>query len=125
MTGTGAGPGAVAGARCGWPPRRLPGRQGGAALDQILIASTGAAARRRCCWSSGGHRTGRITALARLARLAERGPGRGLPGWAALPLQVALPSLLIALLGMYWDISCTSRTAATRARSPTSRTTRS
>ena len=29
----------------------------------------------------------------------------GLPGWAALPAGVAAGSLLVALLGMYWDIS--------------------
>ncbi|WP_245666958.1 hypothetical protein [Actinomadura latina] len=79
---------------------------GGAALDQILIASTGAAALTAVLLVFGwGHRTGRITALSRLAALAQRGAGRGVPGWAALPLQVAMVSLLIALLGMYWDIS--------------------
>ncbi|MFG2089425.1 hypothetical protein [Spirillospora sp. NPDC048824] len=79
---------------------------GGAALDQILIASGGAAALTAALLVLGwGHRSGRITVLERLARLAERGPGRGTPGWAALPTPVAMVSLLIALLGMYWDIS--------------------
>ncbi|MEU8804590.1 hypothetical protein [Spirillospora sp. NPDC048819] len=79
---------------------------GGAALDQILIASAGAAVLTAALLVLGwGHRSGRITVLARLARLAERGPGRGTPGWAALPTPVAMLSLLTALLGMYWDIS--------------------
>ncbi|WP_018656346.1 hypothetical protein [Actinomadura flavalba] len=79
---------------------------GGAALDQIVIATGGAAALTAVLLVLGwGHRTGRITLLQRLADLSERGPGRGLPGWAALPSVVAMLSLLTALLGMYWDIS--------------------
>ncbi|MFG2001498.1 hypothetical protein ACGFNU_20340 [Spirillospora sp. NPDC048911] len=79
---------------------------GGAALDQIVIASGGAALLTAFLLVFGwGHRTGRITLLTRLAGLAERGPGRGLPGWAALPSVVAFLSLITALLGMYWDIS--------------------
>ncbi|MFG1852836.1 hypothetical protein ACGFJT_13455 [Actinomadura geliboluensis] len=103
MTGTGAGAAAAALRLAAAAPAKPAG---GAALDQIVIASTGAAALTAVLLVLGwGHRTGRVTALARLARLAERGPGRGMPGWAALPLQVALLSLLVALLGMYWDIS--------------------
>lgn len=108
MTGTGTG--AVAGAAAQAVLRLAAGEParpaGGAALDQILIASAGAAALTAVLLVSGwGHRTGRITALARLARLSERGPDRGTAGWAALPLMVAGASLLVALLGMYWDIS--------------------
>ena len=29
----------------------------------------------------------------------------GLPGWARLPLGVAMVALIVALFGMYWDIS--------------------
>lgn len=101
MTGTGA---AAAALRLAAAAPAKPA--GGAALDQIIIASAGAAALTAFLLVFGwGHRTGRITALARLARLAERGAGRGVPGWAALPLQVAMVALLVALLGMYWDIS--------------------
>ncbi|TDD86727.1 hypothetical protein E1298_17145 [Actinomadura rubrisoli] len=79
---------------------------GGAALDQILIASGGAAVLTAALLLFGwGHRSGRLTAPARLAAASERGAGRGLPGWAALPSAVAMLSLIIALLGMYWDIS--------------------
>ncbi|MFI0445974.1 hypothetical protein [Actinomadura sp. 6N118] len=79
---------------------------GGAALDQIVIATGGAALLTAFLLVFGwGHRTGRITLLTRLAAFAQRGPGRGLPGWAALPSMVAFLSLITALLGMYWDIS--------------------
>ncbi|WP_245679133.1 hypothetical protein [Actinomadura hibisca] len=79
---------------------------GGAALDQIVIATGAAAVLTAVLLVFGwGHRTGRITLLTKLADLSERGPGRGLPGWASLPVIVALVSLITALLGMYWDIS--------------------
>jgi hypothetical protein len=79
---------------------------GGAALGQVLIASGAGAVLTAGLLVLGiGHRSGRITALARLAAWSERGPGQGLPGWAALPSLVSLISLVTALLGMYWDIS--------------------
>lgn len=80
---------------------------GGAALDQILIATGAAAALTTALLVLGiGHRTGRIALLDRLAAaVASRGPSRGMPGWTALPMLVAFWSLLTALLGMYWDIS--------------------
>ncbi|MEV4255841.1 hypothetical protein AB0J52_22005 [Spirillospora sp. NPDC049652] len=79
---------------------------GGAAVGQVFIASGAAAVLTAALLLLGwGHRTGRLDWLTRAAALAERGPGRGLPGWAALPSVVALVSLLTALLGMYWDIS--------------------
>ncbi|RAY14048.1 hypothetical protein DPM19_17355 [Actinomadura craniellae] len=79
---------------------------GGAALDQIIIATGGATVLTAALLVLGwGHRTGRFTALARMAAWAEQGPARGLPGWAALPMTVAGGSLVTALLGMYWDIS--------------------
>ncbi|MFD0534123.1 hypothetical protein ACFQY7_10505 [Actinomadura luteofluorescens] len=92
-----------AGARLAAAPAKPAG---GAALDQILIASGAAAALTAALLVLGwGHRSGRITVLARAADLATRGPGRGTPGWAALPIPVAMVSLMVALLGMYWDIS--------------------
>jgi hypothetical protein len=79
---------------------------GGAALDQIAIA-TGMASVATAVLMVGilGYRKhpGRDSALRRLAGFSER--VSGLPGWAALPLGVGGGSLLIALLGMYWDIS--------------------
>ena len=59
--------------------------------------------------------------LARAADFAER--QTGLPGWGCAASAVMGLSLLTAVLGMYWDISCTSTTAATTARWPTPRTT--
>ncbi|MEV5703730.1 hypothetical protein [Actinoallomurus sp. NPDC052274] len=79
---------------------------GGGALGQVLIASGAAAVLTAALLVLGiGHRSGRIRLLSRLAAWSERGPGRGLPGWAALPSLVSLVSLVTALLGMYWDIS--------------------
>ncbi|HET6507144.1 MAG TPA: hypothetical protein VFG42_10160 [Baekduia sp.] len=79
---------------------------GGAALDQVAIA-TGMAGIATAVLMVGilGYRKhpGKDTPLRRLAQVAER--ATGLPGWAALPLAVGGGSLLVALLGMYWDIS--------------------
>jgi hypothetical protein len=79
---------------------------GGAALDQVAIA-TGMAGIATAVLMVGilGYRKhpGKDTPLRRLAQVAER--ATGLPPWAALPLAVGGGSLLIALLGMYWDIS--------------------
>jgi hypothetical protein len=49
------------------------------------------------------YKQGRFPALGRLADLAER--VTGLPGWAALPGTFLAVTLLIAVFGMYWDIS--------------------
>ncbi|HYY74638.1 MAG TPA: hypothetical protein VE662_07410 [Solirubrobacterales bacterium] len=77
---------------------------GGAALNQIVIATAGAiVALATLAWLCRGHRSGRLAHLSRAAELAER--ISGLPGWAALPSALAAVSLLVALLGMYWDIS--------------------
>ncbi len=77
---------------------------GGAALGEVVLATGGAAlattALMIVAWA---HRTGRTQLLARLADFASR--SSGLASWAALPAIVATVSLLIAVLGMYWDIS--------------------
>src|SRR5699024_7199907 len=49
------------------------------------------------------HRNGRTTALQRLADFSGRPVG--LPGRAAPPPAIAGGSLIVAVLGMYWDIS--------------------
>jgi hypothetical protein len=50
-----------------------------------------------------GHRSGRIQFV---QRLGDRcGAILGLPGWSALPLLVLGDFLLVAVFGMYWDIS--------------------
>src|SRR5690348_1157111 len=77
---------------------------GGAALDQVAIATGGAtAASLAVWWMVSGHRSGRVGALRRAGDVAAR--ISGLPSWTALPTVVATASLLVALLGMYWDIS--------------------
>jgi hypothetical protein len=77
---------------------------GGAALDQVAIATgmglAGFAAIGSLCY---GHRTARTPYLRRAARWCAN--VAGLPPWAALPSLVSAASLLIALTGMYWDIS--------------------
>jgi hypothetical protein len=77
---------------------------GGAALDQVFIATGGAAvATGLLLWLILRHRARGDTPLGRMAAISER--VSGLPGWAALPSGVAAVSLLTALLGMYWDIA--------------------
>src|SRR3954447_21574223 len=82
---------------------------GGAALDQVAIA-TGMASIATAVLLLGifgyrkGHRGGLAgRTLRRMAAFSER--VSGLPAWSALPAGIAGGSLLIALLGMYWDIS--------------------
>jgi len=77
---------------------------GGAALDQAAIATGGALlASAAIAWLGMGHRSGKVPYLGRAAHFTER--VSGLPGWAALPSALSAASLLVALLGMYWDIS--------------------
>jgi hypothetical protein len=78
---------------------------GGAALGEVVGATSGALLATAVVFALGiGHRTGRTTLLRRLGDLSERQSG-GMPAWAALPSAIAGVSLLIALFGMYWDIS--------------------
>ncbi len=49
------------------------------------------------------YKLGRFPALGRLAALDEK--ATKLPGWAALPGSFLAVALLIAVFGMYWDIS--------------------
>src|SRR3954465_1002757 len=49
------------------------------------------------------YKLGRFPAIGRLGDVAER--VTGLPGWAALPGTFLALTLLIAVFGMYWDIS--------------------
>ncbi|MEK6278401.1 MAG: hypothetical protein AABM29_10365 [Actinomycetota bacterium] len=77
---------------------------GGAEMSQVVIATAGATiATAVLLWLALGHRSGRVRYLTRLAGFSER--VSGLPGWAALPSAVSLGALLVAVLGMYWDIS--------------------
>jgi hypothetical protein len=77
---------------------------GGAALDQVAIATAGATvASLVVYWLINSHRRGRSQLLERAGRFAQG--VSGLPAWAALPTGLGGGALLVALLGMYWDIS--------------------
>src|SRR5215218_4846247 len=77
---------------------------GGAELSQIIIATVAATVVTAALLYLGfGHRSGRVHLLERLATHAER--HSGFPGWVALPTTLATASLVVALIGMYWDIS--------------------
>jgi hypothetical protein len=85
---------------------------GGAALDQVVIATAGAMIVTAGLLVIGiGYRRGTLpvvgglvaTAVGRVVAFSER--ASGLPGWAAIPSAVVAASLIIALFGMMWDIS--------------------
>jgi hypothetical protein len=77
---------------------------GGAATQDIVLATGGAMVLTTIVVVAGVlYRAGKIKPLARLAGFSER--QWGYPAWAALPGEIASVSLLVALLGMYWDIS--------------------
>lgn len=77
---------------------------GGAALGQVAAMSTAVSCfTALLLWLGLGHRSGRVRALRRASAAAER--ATGLPGWAALPLALAGVSLLLAVFGLYWDVS--------------------
>ena len=77
---------------------------GGAAISQVIIATAGAMVITAVLlWVMWAHRAGKIKWVGKLAGIAER--QTGLPGWAALPTAFIGTSLLIAVFGMYWDIS--------------------
>jgi hypothetical protein len=77
---------------------------GGAAIGEIVIATAGAGIVTAALLFFGmGHRSGKVAGLGRLAAFSAK--TSGLPGWAALPAAIATGSLLMAVFGMYWDIS--------------------
>jgi hypothetical protein len=77
---------------------------GGAAAKEVIGATAGALVATSLLFALAfGHRAGRT----RLLAVASERAGKigGLPPWAALPSVLATSSLIVALLGMYWDIS--------------------
>ncbi|MEA2493597.1 MAG: hypothetical protein QOJ29_1508 [Thermoleophilaceae bacterium] len=77
---------------------------GGAATQDIVLATGGAMILTTLVVVTGVlYRSGRVAWLQKLADFSER--QWGLPAWVALPGEVASVSLIVALLGMYWDIS--------------------
>src|SRR4051794_18934797 len=77
---------------------------GGAALGQVALATGFAAVTTAALlWLLSAHRSGRTQLLPRAGAFSER--VSGLPAWSGLPAGIAGGALLVALLGMYWDIS--------------------
>src|SRR3954452_9538377 len=77
---------------------------GGAATSDVIYATAGAAVVTVLLLGPILlYKQGRFPALGRMAALAER--VTKLPGWAALPGTFLALTLLIAVFGMYWDIS--------------------
>src|SRR5947208_617653 len=77
---------------------------GGAATQDIVLA-TGAALILTTFVVVAGvlYRSGKVAWLQRVAAFSER--QWGLPPWVALAGEIASVSLIVALVGMYWDIS--------------------
>jgi hypothetical protein len=77
---------------------------GGAAIDQVVIATVAASLLTAVMLSLAiGHRSGRIRWISRLGAFGER--MTGLPGWTIVPSVIVGVSLIVALVGMYWDIA--------------------
>jgi hypothetical protein len=77
---------------------------GGAATQDIVLATGGALVLTTLVVVTGVlYRSGHVRWLHKLAEFSER--QWGVPAWVALPGEIASVSLIVALLGMYWDIS--------------------
>src|SRR5437868_12704760 len=77
---------------------------GGAATQDIVLATGGALVLTTLVVVTGVlYRSGKVGWLQKLAGFSER--QWGVPSWVALSGEVASVSLIVALLGMYWDIS--------------------
>ena len=77
---------------------------GGAAVGQIVIATTAASVVTAGLLYLGmGHRSGKVALLGKLGAFSER--VSGLKSWAAIPAATITGALIIALFGMLWDIS--------------------
>src|SRR4051812_12753178 len=77
---------------------------GGAATGEVVGATAGAMVATTILFALAiGHRSGRVKVLSRAAERASR--LTGLPPWAALPTEILMVALIVALFGMYWDIS--------------------
>src|SRR3954462_9087621 len=77
---------------------------GGAAIGQVIGATLAAVIITGVMLALGaGRRSGRVQVIGRLAGYAER--LSGIAGFASLPSAILGSSLIIAFVGMYWDIS--------------------
>jgi hypothetical protein len=81
-----------------------PPPAGGAAIGEVIIATLlGAIGTALVLGPVLLYRAGRLPGLERLADRVGRMVG--LPGWAAFPLAIQGGALIVAVFGMYWDIS--------------------
>src|SRR5215217_2623044 len=77
---------------------------GGAAIGEVILATAMATVVTAVALMIVfGHRSGRVKFVGRAAAHAER--LTGVPGWASLPNVFVGGALLVAVIGMYWDIS--------------------
>jgi hypothetical protein len=77
---------------------------GGAAIwEAVLATAVGVAMTLALVALGWAHRSGRTRVLAAAGERASK--LTGLPGWAALPSVITAVSLIVAVFGMYWDIS--------------------
>ena len=77
---------------------------GGAEIGEVIIATGGALVATTILLVLGYmHRAGRTDILRRLSGFAAK--DLAMAPWAALPIVISTGALLIAVLGMYWDIS--------------------
>jgi hypothetical protein len=77
---------------------------GGAATQDIVLATGGAMVLTTLVVVTGVlYRSGKVAWLHKVADFSER--QWGVPAWVALAGEISSISLLVALLGMYWDIS--------------------
>ncbi|HEX2129799.1 MAG TPA: hypothetical protein VHF58_11335, partial [Solirubrobacterales bacterium] len=77
---------------------------GGAEIVEVILVTAGAIVATLALVALGfAHRSGRTNLLRRLADFAAK--DTGIARWAALPTIMAAISLIVAAIGMYWDIS--------------------
>jgi len=77
---------------------------GGAAIGEVILATAMAGVVSAIALLVViGHRSGRVQFVGRAAAYSER--LTGVPGWASLPNVFVGGALLVAVIGMYWDIS--------------------
>src|SRR3954453_9451847 len=77
---------------------------GGAAAGQTISATAGALVITAAMLTIVARdRSGRLPQMGRLAAFAER--SSGIPGWSSLPIAIVFGALVVAVFGMYWDIS--------------------
>ena len=78
---------------------------GGAAIGEVVLATGGALVATTLLFALGlGHRAGKTHAARALVGRRRRA-SPACRAWVALPSAIGTASLIVALLGMYWDIS--------------------